>query len=67
MKLHACPGNCGTRVPSRHVACRPCWFRLPAELRDAIHTNYRRDPAKHRQALKDAIQRYQANPISEDR
>lgn len=64
MKLHACPGNCNTRVPPRHVACRPCWWRLPAEIRKDITATYRRDMAAHRQALQAAIQWYRDNPRS---
>lgn len=63
MSTHACPGRCGTNVPPRHVACRPCWWRLPTHLREAINDTYRRDPARHRQALRAAIQWYQDNPL----
>lgn len=33
---HACPGNCGVRVPNHLYACRVDWYRLPKEIRSAI-------------------------------
>lgn len=65
MNLHACPGACGTQVPQHHLACRPCWHRLPAELRDRVNTSYRwrrRDPILHRNAIAEAAQWFRDNP-----
>lgn len=66
-RFHTCPGRCGTQVPHHHLACRPCWFRLPQPMRDTIKSTsgYRRSKAAHRRALQDAIQWYQANPLPE--
>jgi hypothetical protein len=33
---HDCPGGCGCRVPYRLLACRNCWYLLPADQRNAI-------------------------------
>lgn len=36
---HACPGGCGAVVENRLFACKPCWQRLPHDLRQRIvHT-----------------------------
>ena len=39
---HTChaPG-CRTAVPPKMFACRPHWFALPRQLRDAIWATYR--------------------------
>lgn len=65
-ETHDCPGGCGTQVPRHHLACRPCWFRLPAPLRDDVNAGWRSrraDPAKHRRALRAASIWYRANPV----
>jgi hypothetical protein len=62
---HGCPGDCGARVPRRLLACKPCWFRLPTGLRDAVNDAYRRrraDPTAHRDALRAAMTWYRDNP-----
>jgi hypothetical protein len=33
---HDCPGGCGCSMPHRLLACRNCWFLLPADQRNAI-------------------------------
>lgn len=46
----ACPGGCGRWVGHASFACRPCWSRLPADLRTEIKTAYRRretDPGRY--------------------
>lgn len=36
---HHCPGKCGAAVPNRLFACKPCWAKLPHELRqNIVHT-----------------------------
>lgn len=65
MTTHDCPGGCGTQVPQRQLACKPCWFRLPRALRDAVNNAYQRrakDPTAHKQAIRIAYQWYQNNP-----
>lgn len=38
---HECPG-CGREgVPNARLSCRPCWYALPIELRNAIWTAWR--------------------------
>ena len=61
-RTHTCPGKCGAKVPSHRFACRADWFRLPADLRQAITDNYRRNPAAHFAAVRDAVEWYAANP-----
>jgi len=63
MKTHACPGGCGHQVPRHHFACRNCWARLPADLRQPISTTYQRDPVAHMDAMADAMEWY-ADPAS---
>lgn len=63
--MHGCPGDCGALVPRRQLACKPCWFRLPAPLRNAINLAYRhrqQNPTAHRAALGAAMRWYRANP-----
>jgi hypothetical protein len=59
---HPCPGSCGARVPKHLLACRTCWFRLPAYLRDRVNRTHRQDPAAHRKAVADAVTWYRNNP-----
>lgn len=63
---HACPGGCGAvAVPDRMVACRPCWFRLPPEIRLDVWRAFRQhgtgSPGHHR-ALSAAYAWWTANP-----
>lgn len=59
---HACPGGCGAQVPYRLYACKPCWSRLPAALRQPIlDTNGRAgNLAAHGAAMADARDWYRA-------
>lgn len=62
---HGCPGDCGARVPRHQLACKPCWYRLPKPLRDAVNGAYRhrqQNPAAHRSALAAAMDWYRRNP-----
>lgn len=44
---HDCPGRCGdTGIPQRSFACRSCWSRLPIEHREAIKDAYSRREAE---------------------
>lgn len=58
---HACPGCGRPGVVRSKLSCRSCWYRLPADLRRPISQFFRRDPAKHRQALAAAISWYADN------
>lgn len=52
--LHACPGDCGKQVPRHKLACKPCWFRVPVEVRQLVTRAFvgRHDhPAEHRAAV----------------
>lgn len=62
---HGCPGDCGAQVQRSQLACKPCWFRLPTPLRNAINSAYRHrqtNPAGHRAALSAAMRWYRDNP-----
>jgi hypothetical protein len=40
---HPCP-RCGTPIRRVYVACHPCWFKVPIELRQAVTAEYGRQP-----------------------
>jgi hypothetical protein len=61
MSAHTCPGGCGREVPGHLYACKPCWYRLPQDLRRPISANYGRDPEAHAQAMRDARRWYREN------
>jgi hypothetical protein len=62
IQTHDCPGGCGRPVERHRVACRECWYRLPADLRRAITNNWKRNLDAHRLALVDAVQWYRDHP-----
>jgi hypothetical protein len=37
---HECPGCGQPGVPRSRVACKPCWLRPPADLRNAVNGSY---------------------------
>lgn len=60
-RTHECPGRCGVRVPQHHLACKPCWGKLPRALRDEINAAWmwrRQSPDRHRRALLAALTWY---------
>jgi hypothetical protein len=62
---HTCPCGCGGQVPRHQLACKPGWFRLPADLRGWVGAAYRTrraDPDGHFRALRAAIQWYRDHP-----
>ena len=62
---HSCPCGCGGQVPRHQLACKPGWYRLPKELRDAINAAYRsrrRDPSGHLALIREALDWYRNNP-----
>lgn len=54
---HDCPGGCGAQVPHHLLACRDCWWELPAPLRNA----FRRPGANRLTAVGEALAWYRAN------
>lgn len=36
-----CPVGCGRSVQRGHLTCKPCWFRVPKDLRDKVWRAYR--------------------------
>lgn len=56
---HNCPGGCGDQVPHHLLACRSCWWLLPAPLRHA----FRRPGANRLQAAAEALAWYRTNPL----
>jgi hypothetical protein len=62
---HNCPGGCDRTVPRHLLACSPCWWRMPEEMRKEINIAYARrahDPAGHRRVIVEAYQWFRANP-----
>lgn len=53
-------------MPRHRFACPGCWFALPAPLRRAVSSNYRRHPAAHTEALAAACDFYADNQPEED-
>ena len=74
MADHPCPGCGGPGVPQHQLACKPCWLRLPQQLRDAVNGSYRAKSSArlpnvrsaavqaHRRALAAAMAWYRENP-----
>lgn len=65
MSTHECPGGCGLQVARHMLSCKPCWYRLPAPLRDDVNFAYRHrsaNPGEHRKALTAAFAWYRDNP-----
>lgn len=63
---HDCPGGCGAQVPQHHLACKSCWWRLPAVLRDDVNAGWRKrrtNPSAHRRALHAAFMWYEEAKI----
>jgi hypothetical protein len=56
--MHDCPGGCGSQVPRHLFACKPCWWRLPADLRRPITATHGVDVRAHRAAMADAMRWY---------
>ncbi len=71
---HPCPGCQASGVPHHQLACEPCLFRLPQDLRNAVDGTWRaKSYAKrpesrsaavvaHRRAIAAAMQWYRDNP-----
>ena len=59
MATHTCPGKgCQIQVPRHQLACRSCWFKVPAPLRRAINETYRnrsKNPDAHSANIREAI------------
>jgi hypothetical protein len=64
-QVHDCPGCEAPGVPQHQLSCKPCWFRLPSPLRNAVNGAYRQratNPTAHRAALGAAMRWYRENP-----
>lgn len=72
---HPCPGCGALGVPRHQLACKPCWLRLPADLRNAVNGTYRARSrgsadatrrsavvSAHRRALAAAMEWYRDHP-----
>ena len=59
---HACPGCRTPGIPYELLACKPCWFRLPATYRNALNAAHRKGGPAHRAALQAALTWYRNNP-----
>lgn len=56
---HTCPGCRKREVPQHQLSCRPCWYRLPKHLRDAINAAYHRgSPDEHQAAMQACLDWY---------
>lgn len=75
MSTHLCPGRGAVGVPQHQLACRPCWFLLPADLRNAVNGTYRARArtgtdfaavAAHRRAITAAMTWYREHPAAVD-
>jgi hypothetical protein len=68
LDTHPCPGGCGGHVSRARLSCKPCWLRLPADIRAEVTDAYDqrwRDPdgrIRHADALTAASRWYRANP-----
>lgn len=58
---HRCPGCGKAGIARSRLACPPCWFRLPKDLRDAVRDGWKVRavyPARHLAAVSDALDWY---------
>ena len=62
MTTHSCPGCGRAGIPVNLLACRPCWFRLPIDLRRPVTATFRRDNTAHLDAVIAALDWYADNP-----
>lgn len=61
---HTCPGCKQRQVPRHQLSCRPCWYRLPKELRDQLNGSYHRGTAsQHAEAMRACLDWYRDNPV----
>jgi hypothetical protein len=61
---HACPRpECDRDVSDEMFACRPDWYALPADIRQAIWATWRNgDELGHVRAMADALTWYREHP-----
>lgn len=50
--MRACPG-CGATLNRGQYACRNDWFKLPADIRDAINATWEALDARNAQSFRD--------------
>ena len=60
---HRCPGCQKPAIPTRLLACKPCWTRLPQPLQAAV-TGTSRHSRAHRDAVTAAAAWYRENPAT---
>lgn len=60
---HKCPHRqCTLQVSAARLACRPHWYMLPKDLREAVWNAYNSgDRLGHRQAVSAALTWYREN------
>lgn len=62
-RTHKCPGCDRTDIPRALLACRPCWWRLPLDLRNRINAAHQAGPPiDHLRAVGEAARWYRDNP-----
>lgn len=58
--LHKCPKNgCEVQLPRHLLACRPHWYEVPSELRNAVNMtwrNFHNDPNSYLAARAAAVE-----------
>lgn len=59
---HDCPGCKKRAVPRHQLSCKPCWYRLPKDLRDRLNNAFHRDPGDHLAAMTACLNWYDDNP-----
>ncbi len=65
MTTHECPGCHNAQIEYNKLACKPCWYRLPASLRRQINGAWRLGVlgrAAHVKALREALAWYREHP-----
>lgn len=63
-RTHNCPACRTPGVPDSRLACVPCWYRLPADLRGRVWNAYdsrNTHPRNHALAVRAAITWYREN------
>jgi hypothetical protein len=65
VSTHLCPRCGAVGVPQHQLSCKPCWWKLPADLRNAVNGTYRARTsggadavAAHRRAITAALDWY---------
>lgn len=59
---HTCPGCKRRQVPRHQLSCRPCWYRLPRDLRDRLNAAYHQGAEAHAPVMRECLDWYRDNP-----